>query len=40
MQLDFSVIIKWLPDFGDALIVTLQTTVCALLLGLVISVPL
>lgn len=40
MQLDFSVIIKWLPDFGSALMVTLQTTVCALLLGLVISVPL
>ena len=40
MQLDFSVIIKWLPDFGNALIVTLQTTVCSLLLGLVISLPL
>ena len=40
MQLDFSVIIKWLPDFGNALIVTLQTTVCALLVGLIISVPL
>lgn len=40
MQLDFSVIVKWLPAFGSALLVTLQTTVCALLLGLVISVPL
>lgn len=40
MQLDFSVIVKWLPAFGSALLVTLQTTVCALLLGLVISMPL
>ena len=40
MQLDFSVIIKWLPAFGDAILVTLKTTVCSLLLGLVISIPL
>ena len=40
MQLDFSIIIKWLPAFGDAILVTLRTTICSLMLGLVISIPL
>ena len=40
MQLDFSIILKWLPQFGSALLVTLETTVCALLLGLLLSIPL
>ena len=40
MQLDFSIILDWLPAFGGALLVTLKTTVCSLILGLVISVPL
>ena len=40
MQLDFSIILDWLPAFGSALLVTLKTTVCSLILGLVISVPL
>ena len=40
MQLDFSIILKWLPQFGSALLVTLETTVCSLLLGLLLSIPL
>lgn len=40
MQLDFSIILNWLPQFGSALLVTLETTVCSLLLGLLLSVPL
>ena len=40
MQLDFSIILKWLPQFGSALLVTLETTVCSLLLGLLFSIPL
>ena len=40
MKLDFSIITPWLPNFGAALIVTVQVTVCALLLGLLLSVPL
>ena len=40
MQLDFSIILDWLPAFGSALQVTLKTTVFSLILGLVISVPL
>ena len=40
MQLDFSIILDWLPAFGSALLVTLKTTVFSLILGLVISVPL
>ena len=34
MQLDFSILIRYLPDFGAALMVTLKVTVCSLLLGL------
>ena len=40
MKLDFSIILPWLPNFGAALIVTVQVTICSLLLGLVLSVPL
>ena len=40
MQLDFSFFFNWLPQFGSALLVTLETTVCSLLLGLLLSVPL
>ncbi len=40
MKLDFSIITPWLPNFGAALIVTVQVTICSLLLGLVLSVPL
>ncbi len=40
MQLDFSIILNWLPQFGSALLVTLETTVCSLLLGLLLSIPL
>ena len=40
MQLDFSILIKYLPDFGAALLVTLEVTVCSLLLGLLFSIPL
>lgn len=40
MKLDFSIIVPYLPAFGDAFIVTLQTTICALLLGIVLSIPL
>lgn len=40
MQLDFSILLKWLPQFGSALLVTLETTVCSLLLGLLLSIPL
>ena len=40
MQLDFGIILDWLPAFGDALLVTLETTVCSLILGLLISIPL
>ena len=34
MQLDFSIILDWLPAFGSALLVTLKTTVFSLILGL------
>ena len=40
MQLDFSILIRYLPDFGAALMVTLKVTVCSLLLGLLFSIPL
>ncbi|MBR1407696.1 MAG: amino acid ABC transporter permease [Clostridia bacterium] len=40
MKLDFSIITPWLPNFGAALIVTVQVTICSLLLGLVLSIPL
>ena len=40
MKLDFSIITPWLPNFGAALIITVQVTICSLLLGLVLSVPL
>ena len=40
VQLDFSILIKYLPDFGAALLVTLEVTVCSLLLGLLFSIPL
>ena len=40
MQLDFSILIKYLPDFGAALLVTLEVTICSLLLGLLFSIPL
>ena len=40
MQLDFSIIAGYLPMFGEGLLVTLKVTVCALLLGLLLSVPL
>ena len=40
MKLDFSIILPWLPNFGAALIVTVQVTICSLLLGLVLSIPL
>lgn len=40
MQLDFSIILTYIPDFISALGVTLKVTVCSLLLGLVFSVPL
>lgn len=40
MQLDFSIILNYLPEFGSALLVTLEVTVCSLLLGLLFSIPL
>ena len=40
MQLDFSIILDWLPAFGSALLVTLETTVCSLIVGLLLSIPL
>lgn len=40
MQLDFSIILDWLPAFGIALLVTLETTVCSLIVGLLLSIPL
>ncbi|MBP3523564.1 MAG: amino acid ABC transporter permease [Clostridia bacterium] len=40
MQLDFSIIFNYIPEFVSALGVTLKVTVCSLLLGLVFSVPL
>lgn len=40
MRLDFSIIAGYLPMFGSGLLVTLKVTVCALLLGLLLSVPL
>lgn len=40
MRLDFSILIPYLPQFGQALLVTLQVTVCALLLGIVFAIPL
>ena len=40
MQLDFGITLDWLPAFGDALLVTPETTVCSLTLGLLISIPL
>ena len=40
MKLDFSIILPWLPQFGAALLVTLETTVCSLLLGLLLAIPL
>lgn len=40
MQLDFSIILNYIPDFGAALLVTLKVTICSLLLGLLFSIPL
>lgn len=40
MQLDFGILIPYLPRFGSALLVTLQVTVSALLLGILLAVPL
>lgn len=40
MQLNFSILLRYLPAFGDALLVTLETTVCSLLVGLLVSIPL
>ena len=40
MKLDFSILIKYLPDFGAALMGTLEVTGCSLLLGLLFSIPL
>lgn len=40
MQLDFSIILNYIPAFGQALLVTLEVTVCSLLLGILFSIPL
>ncbi len=40
MQLDFSILIKYIPMFGSALLVTLEVTFCSLALALVLSIPL
>ena len=40
MQLDFSIILNYIPDFFQALLVTLQVTFAALLMGLLFSIPL
>ena len=40
MQLDFSIILNYIPDFFKALLVTLQVTFAALLMGLLFSIPL
>ena len=40
MRLDFSVLIPYLPRFGSALLVTMQVTLSALLLGIVLAIPL
>ena len=40
MKLDFSIILNYIPAFGSALLVTLEVTVCSLLLGILISIPL
>ncbi len=40
MQFDFSILIPYLPQFGSALLVTLQVTVSALLLGILFAIPL
>ncbi len=40
MLLDFSIILNYIPDFGAALLVTLEVTICSLLLGLLFSIPL
>jgi len=40
MQFNFSILIPYLPQFGSALLVTLQVTVSALLLGILLAIPL
>ncbi len=40
MRLDFSIIVRYLPMFGEGLLVTLKVTFCSLLLGLLLSIPL
>ena len=40
MQFDFSILLPYLPQFGSALLVTLQVTVSALLLGILFAIPL
>ncbi|MGI6687417.1 MAG: amino acid ABC transporter permease [Christensenellales bacterium] len=40
MQLKFDILIPYLPQFGGALLVTLQVTFSALLLGIVLAIPL
>lgn len=40
MRLDFSILIPYLPLFGQALLVTLKLTFASLLLGILLSIPL
>ncbi|NLD33799.1 MAG: amino acid ABC transporter permease [Clostridiales bacterium] len=40
MQFKFDILIPYLPQFGSALLVTLQVTISALLLGIVLAIPL
>ncbi len=40
MKLDFSIIAPYLPMFAGGLLITLQVTVCSLLLAIVLSIPL
>ena len=40
MTLDFSIIVPYIPAFGSALLVTVEVTICSLLLGIVLAIPL
>lgn len=40
MNLNFSVIVPYIPKFGSAILVTLEVTACSLLLALILSIPL
>ncbi|MDO4483336.1 MAG: amino acid ABC transporter permease [Clostridia bacterium] len=40
MKLDFSILIKYIPNFASALLVTVEVTICSLVLALLLSIPL